>query len=63
VNVKDEQRSGQSSTSADPVQDFDAAVQWFHSSEDINKSRCYVARAHFLSMKDLTIWHIAVISV
>jgi hypothetical protein len=27
VNVKDEQRSGQSSTSADPVQDFDAAVQ------------------------------------
>jgi hypothetical protein len=27
VNVKDEQRSGQPSTAADPVQDFDAAVQ------------------------------------
>jgi transposase len=27
VNVKDEQRSGQPSTSADPVQDFEAAVQ------------------------------------
>jgi hypothetical protein len=27
VNVKDEQRSGQSSMSADPVQDIDVAVQ------------------------------------
>jgi hypothetical protein len=27
VNLKDEQWSGQPSTSADPVQDFDAAVQ------------------------------------
>jgi len=27
MNVKDEQRSGQPSTSADPVQDIDAAVQ------------------------------------
>ena len=27
VNVKDEQRSGQPSTSADPVKDFDSAVQ------------------------------------
>jgi len=27
VNVKDEQRSGQPSTSTDPVQDSDAAVQ------------------------------------
>jgi len=70
LNVKDEQSSGQPSTSADPVQDIDAAVQTdrcvstaqlelrFNLPQGIMWDivhECLSYRKVFFSMKDLTI--------